>query len=146
MRCAIWYHLYNIKNVKKTHGGVLLLVKLQPATLLKLTLPMGVFYVFKIAQMVPNRATHRNGFDKNALIFLNSYLSNRKERVEINDKYSSWSEILFRVSQGSILGPLLFNVFICDMLYFLEDFDIANYQMTLPHKMQIKILNLLLII
>ena len=29
MRCAIWYHLYNFKNVKYTHGGTLLLVKLQ---------------------------------------------------------------------------------------------------------------------
>ena len=29
MRCAIWFHLYNLKNVKNTHGGVLLLVKLQ---------------------------------------------------------------------------------------------------------------------
>ena len=29
MCCAIWYHLYNLKNVKKTHGGVLILVKLQ---------------------------------------------------------------------------------------------------------------------
>ena len=28
MLCAIWYHLYNLKNVKNTHGGVLLLVKL----------------------------------------------------------------------------------------------------------------------
>ena len=27
--CAIWYHLYNFKNVKNTHGGVLILVKLQ---------------------------------------------------------------------------------------------------------------------
>ena len=27
MRCAIWYHLYNLKNVKNTHGGVLILVK-----------------------------------------------------------------------------------------------------------------------
>ena len=27
MRCAIWYHLYNLKNVKNTHGGVLLLLK-----------------------------------------------------------------------------------------------------------------------
>ena len=29
MRCTIWYHLHNFKNVKNTHGGVLLLVKLQ---------------------------------------------------------------------------------------------------------------------
>ena len=29
MRYAIWYHLYNLKNVKNTHGGVLILVKLQ---------------------------------------------------------------------------------------------------------------------
>ena len=29
MRCSIWYHLYNLKNVKNTHVGVLLLVKLQ---------------------------------------------------------------------------------------------------------------------
>ena len=67
------------------------------------------------------------GFDKNALKLVNSYLSNRKQRVKINSKYSSWSEILFGIPQGSILGPLLFNIFICDMFYFLEDFDIANY-------------------
>ena len=29
MRCAIWYHLYNLKNLKNTHGRVLILVKLQ---------------------------------------------------------------------------------------------------------------------
>ena len=29
MRCAIWYHLYNLKNIKNTYGGVLILVKLQ---------------------------------------------------------------------------------------------------------------------
>ena len=29
MLCAIWYHLYNFKNLKNTHGGVLLSVKLQ---------------------------------------------------------------------------------------------------------------------
>ena len=56
VRCAIWYHLYNLKNMKNTHGGVLIL---QPATLLKLTLPMGVFHLFKILQIVPNHTTHR---------------------------------------------------------------------------------------
>ena len=29
VRCAIWYHLYYLKNVKNTHGGLLLLVKLE---------------------------------------------------------------------------------------------------------------------
>ena len=29
VRCAIWYHLYNLKDVKKNHGEVLILVKLQ---------------------------------------------------------------------------------------------------------------------
>ena len=67
------------------------------------------------------------GFDKNALKLVNSFLSNRKQRVKINYKYSSLSEILFGVPQGSILGSLLFNIFICDMFYFLEEFDIASY-------------------
>ena len=33
MFCAIWYHLFNLKNVKNTHGGVLLLVKTQAFSL-----------------------------------------------------------------------------------------------------------------
>ena len=40
---------------------------------------------------------------------------------------SLWSEILFRVSQRSILESLLFIIFICFLFYFLEVFDIANY-------------------
>ena len=86
------------------------------------------------------------GFDKNALKLVNSYLSNRKQRVKINGKYGSWSEISSGVPQGSILGPLLFNIFICNMFYFLEDFDIANYADDSTHIMRIKILNLLLTI
>ena len=43
MRCAIWYLLYNLKNVKNTHGGVLFLVK---GTLLKGTLLHGCFSRF----------------------------------------------------------------------------------------------------
>ena len=47
--------------------------------------------------------------------------------MKVNDTYSSLGEILICFHQGSILGPLLFNIFICDMFYFLENFGIANY-------------------
>ena len=66
-------------------------------------------------------------FDKMSLKLVHNYLSNREQRVEINDSYSSWREILYGVPQGSILRPLLFNIFICNMFYFLEDYEIVNY-------------------
>ena len=50
------------------------------------------------------------GFDKSSLKLIRSYLSNGKQRV--NDRYDLWSEILFGVPQGSILGLFLFNIFI----------------------------------
>ena len=59
------------------------------------------------------------GFDKTSLELVHNYLSDRKLRVKINDSYSSCRKILYGVLQGSILGPLLFNIFICDMFYFL---------------------------
>ena len=46
------------------------------------------------------------GLDKKSLKLVSSYLSNRKQRVKINDTYSSLGEILFGVPQGSILGSL----------------------------------------
>ena len=45
-----------------------------------------------------------------SLKLINSYLSKRRQTIKINDVYSIWSEILFGVTQGSILGPLLFNI------------------------------------
>ena len=48
MLCAIWYHLYDLKNVKNTHGGELLLVKLQAAACnyTKGNTPPWVFFTF----------------------------------------------------------------------------------------------------
>ena len=70
---------------------------------------------------------HAYGFDKRSLVLIHNYLFNRKQRVKVNDSHSSWSEILFGVPQGSIFGPSLYNIFVRDMFYFMENFEIANY-------------------
>ena len=62
-----------------------------------------------------------------ALRLTHDYLINRKQRVKVNEAYSSEKDIIFGVPQGSILGPLLFNTHLCNLFYFLEDFEIASY-------------------
>ena len=58
---------------------------------------------------------------------LNSYLSGRKQQIKLNNILSSWTVIKKGVHQGSILGPLLFNVFINDIFYFIEHGTLYNY-------------------
>ena len=62
MLCATWYHFYDFKNVKNTHGGMLLLVKLQTEArnFTKTNTPLWVSHFFKIVQMLPNRTKHHN--------------------------------------------------------------------------------------
>ena len=67
------------------------------------------------------------GFDHNSIKLLHSYLTDRLQRVRVNSNYSSWFEILFGVPQGSILGPLIFNIYLCDYFIFCIDSNISNY-------------------
>ena len=46
MRCAIWYHLHNLKNVKITHGGGLLLVKALVFNFNNSNTPQWEFFTF----------------------------------------------------------------------------------------------------
>ena len=52
------------------------------------------------------------GFSLTALELVHNWVSNRKQQTKINLKYSSFLEIVFVVPRGSIIGPLIFNIFL----------------------------------
>ena len=54
-------------------------------------------------------------------------LSHRKQRTRVNNSYSKWLAVMFRVLSGSILGTLLFNICLADLFFILSDIDIANF-------------------
>ena len=66
------------------------------------------------------------GFKLPALKLTHSYLSHRKQRAKVNHAYSIWDEILFGVPQGSILGPILFSIFLSDLFFVISNTDFSS--------------------
>ena len=70
---------------------------------------------------------HAYGFDNDTLILFFSYLKKRKQGVKINNNISNFLILLSGVPQGSILGPIMFNLFINDIIFFMKKSDLHNY-------------------
>ena len=70
---------------------------------------------------------HAYGRSKNACNITVSYLSNRIQCIKFSSEVRNWSTINRSVSQGSILGQLLFNIFPNDLFLVNKTGNIANY-------------------
>ena len=65
--------------------------------------------------------------DKKILTFLYSYLKRRKQNAMIENICSEFQYLCSGVPQGSIVGPLLFNIFINDLFFFLKTGELHNF-------------------
>ena len=60
------------------------------------------------------------GVSSGAVRLIDSYLSDRSQQIKMESYTSGWENLFEGVPLGSILGPLLFNVFINDIFYITE--------------------------
>ena len=62
-----------------------------------------------------------------SLAYIHSYLSDRKQRTKVNNSFSEWADTKSGIPQGSIIGPLLFNIYINDIFFIVDEKKLANY-------------------
>ena len=70
---------------------------------------------------------HAYGFDESSLKVIISYLKNRMQTTKVGSSFSELLSIIYGVSQGSILGPLLFIIYICDLVIVNKEVNFSSY-------------------
>ena len=67
------------------------------------------------------------GFEDSATSVISDYLSKRYQRLKLRSIFSSYFEILKGVRQVSILGPILFDIFINDLIFFIQQTEVCDF-------------------
>ena len=67
------------------------------------------------------------GFSGDSLYYIQSYLRNLLQRANVNSDFSLWKGIFACFQQGSILGPIMFNIYINDIFLFADNVCLSNY-------------------
>ena len=70
---------------------------------------------------------HAYGASPKACVFISNYLKDRMQRVKLMNTHSNWTKIDRGILQGSVLGPLLFNIFLNDLFYLPLECSLVNY-------------------
>ena len=124
-----------LKGFRKNHATQPTLLKMIETWKTKLNMGHKVGLIYMDLSEAFDSLNHKllivklkyHGLDQNAVQFFRSYLSNLHHSCKINNTLGDRRRIISVAPEGSILDPILFNIFLNGVFFFLKDANLGNY-------------------